>query len=201
MELRRTLESRRMTRDFLADEVPTPLIDDLVGLASRAPSAGKAQGWSLLRLTGAAKADFWSLSLPNERRADFAWPGLLRAPVVMLSFADATAYLERYSEPDKAHTGLGESTDRWGAPYWTIDASMATMSLLLAAHDAGLGALFFAVFNGVDDVRRRFGVPEGQQLLGAIALGWPNGTSAVRAGRSASRPRATIADIVHDDAW
>ena len=190
-----------MTRDFSEADVPAELIDDLVRLASRSPSAGKTQGWSLLVLSGSSRDDFWNLSLPVDKRPTFAWPGLLRAPVVALSFADPAAYVARYAEPDKAHTGLGEGVDRWGAPYWTIDASMATMALLLAAHDAGLGALFFAVFNSTDEIRRHFGVPEGLQLLGAVALGWPNTESVERRGASSSRPRRAAADIVHRNHW
>lgn len=201
MELRRALETRRMTRDFSDDDVPTSLIDDLVDLASRSPSAGKTQGWSLLVLGGSARDEFWDLSLPIEKRSTFAWPGLLRAPFVALSFADPAAYVNRYAEPDKVHTGLGEGIDRWGAPYWTIDASMATMALLLAAHDVGLGALFFAVFNSTAEIRQRFGVPDDLELLGAVALGWPNTAAAPRRGASSSRPRRTAADIVHRDHW
>ena len=201
MELRRAIETRRMTRDFSDSPVDEALLADLVDLASRAPSAGKTQGWSLLVLTGAARDAYWDLSLPLERRGTFAWPGLLRAPVVALSFADPDAYVARYAEPDKAHTGLGGGVDKWGAPYWTIDASMATMSLLLAAHDAGLGALFFAVFNGAAEIRSRFKVPDSLQLLGAVALGWPNTTDAVRPGVSASRPRRRAGDIIHRDHW
>lgn len=201
MELRRAVETRRMTRDFADRDVEAGIIDELVDLASRAPSAGKTQGWSLLVLTGESRDAFWDLSLPAEKRAGFAWPGLLRAPVVALSFADADAYVARYAEPDKAHTGLGGGVERWGAPYWTIDASMATMTLLLAAHDAGLGALFFAVFNGADEIRNRFGVPERLQLLGAVALGWPAEVSDARQGVSASRPRRRPADIVHRNHW
>ncbi len=201
MELRRALETRRMTRDFIEDAVPLALIDDLVGLASRSPSAGKTQGWSLLVLTDSSRGEFWDLSLPADRRPTFAWPGLLRAPVVALSFADPGAYVARYAEPDKAHTGLGEGVERWGAPYWTIDASMATMALLLAAHDAGLGALFFAVFNSTEEIRRHFGVPDELQLLGAVALGWPNEASGQRRGVSSARPRRTAADTIHHNHW
>lgn len=190
-----------MTRDFGDADVPAELFDDLVRLASRSPSAGKTQGWSLLVLSGSSRDEFWNLSLPVDKRPTFAWPGLLRAPIVALSFADPAAYVARYAEPDKAHTGLGEGVDRWGAPYWTIDASMATMALLLAAHDAGLGALFFAVFNAADEIRRHFGVPDGLQLLGAVALGWPNSESVERRGVSASRQRRDAADIVHRNHW
>ena len=202
MELRRAIETRRMTRDFAETEVTDDLVAELVDLASRAPSAGKTQGWSLLVLRDDARRQFWDLSLPADRREGFAWPGLLRAPVVALSFADPDAYVARYSEPDKAHTGLGVGVDKWGAPYWTIDASMATMTLLLAAHDAGLGALFFAVFNGADEIRRHFGVPDSLQLLGAVALGHPaSATRDERRGVSASRPRRRANDIIHPNRW
>lgn len=201
MELRRVLETRRMTRDFSDDDVSMEILDDLVHLASRSPSAGKTQGWSLLVLSGSSRDEFWNLSLPVDKRPTFAWPGLLRAPIIALSFADPGAYVARYAEPDKAHTGLGDGVDRWGAPYWTIDASMATMALLLAAHDAGLGALFFAVFNSTAEIRRHFGVPDDLQLLGAVALGWPNTESVARRGASSSRPRRAAADIVHRNHW
>lgn len=202
MELRRAIETRRMTRDFAETEVTDDLVAELVDLASRAPSAGKTQGWSLLVLRDDARRQFWDLSLPADRREGFAWPGLLRAPVVALSFADPDAYVARYSEVDKAHTGLGVGVDKWGAPYWTIDASMATMTLLLAAHDAGLGALFFAVFNGADEIRRHFGVPDSLQLLGAVALGHPaSATRDERRGVSAARPRRRANDIIHPNRW
>jgi nitroreductase len=201
MDLRRALESRRMTRDFTDAPVAPEIIDDIIGLASRSPSAGKTQGWSLLVLTDGSRDEFWDLSLPAAKREAFAWPGLLRAPVIALSFADPDAYVARYAEADKAHTGLGAGVDRWGAPYWTIDASMATLALLLAAHDAGLGALFFAVFNATDEIRRHFGVPENLQLLGALALGWPNSAATSRRGVSSSRPRRGPSEIVHLNGW
>jgi nitroreductase len=202
MELRRAIETRRMTRDFAEAEVTDDLVAELVDLASRAPSAGKTQGWSLLVLRDDARRQFWDLSLPADKREGFAWPGLLRAPVVALSFADPDAYVARYSEADKAHTGLGVGVDKWGAPYWTIDASMATMTLLLAAHDAGLGALFFAVFNGADEIRRHFGVPDSLQLLGAVALGHPaSAPRDERRGVSAARPRRRANDIIHPNRW
>ncbi len=202
MELRRAIESRRMTRDFADTDVAEAVVSDLVDLASRAPSAGKTQGWSLLVLRDDARLRFWDLSLPADKRGGFAWPGLLRAPVVALSLADPNAYVDRYSEPDKAHTGLGKDVDAWGAPYWTIDASMATMALLLAAHDAGLGALFFAVFNEADAIRREFGVPDALQLLGAVALGHPvSANGDARRGVSAPRSRRRASDIIHANRW
>lgn len=189
-----------MTRAFVPTPVAPEVIDELVDLASRAPSAGKAQGWHLVVLEGADTARFWDRTLPVERRDGFAWPHLLDAPVIALPFADPAAYVERYAEPDKARTGLGAGTDAWPTPYWTIDAAMAVMTLLHAAEAQGLGALFFAVFNGAEAVRAELDAPERLQLLGAIALGYP-APGAQRVGRSAARPRRTAAEIIHRGGW
>ncbi|MEL6889979.1 MAG: nitroreductase family protein, partial [Actinomycetota bacterium] len=169
-------------------------------LASWAPSAGKTQGWRLLVLTGDDVTRYWQLTLPTERRSSFRWAQLLDAPVIALPFADPAAYVERYAEPDKARTGLGDGVDAWSTPYWTIDASMAVMTLLLAAEDVGLGALFFGVFDHEPAVREAFGVPDGPQLLGAIALGWPL-SSDRGGGRSARRPRLEPDQIIRRGRW
>ncbi len=195
-----------MTRAFSPEPVPPDLLLHLVDLASRAPSAGKAQGWDLLVLTGDDVARYWDITLPEERRAGFRWQQLLDAPVLALPFADPAAYVSRYAEPDKARTGLGESAEAWSTPYWTIDASMAVMTLLLAAEDAGLGALFFGVFDHEPEVRAAFGVPDGPVLLGAIALGRPLAAAdttadAAASGRSAARARRRPEEIVRWGRW
>jgi nitroreductase len=77
---------------------------------------------------------------------------------------------------------------------------MAVMTLLLAAEDRGLGALFFAVSRNEDVLRAKLGVPAGLQLLGAIALGWPS-VAEERVGRSAARRRRAPDEIVHRNRW
>jgi nitroreductase len=200
VEFVRVVRTRHMTRSFANTAVPRSTINELLDLAVRAPSAGKTQGWSVLVLENEDVQTFWDLSLPVEKRENFAWPHLLDAPIIMLPFADAQAYADRYAEPDKSHTGLGASVEAWPTPYWTIDASFAVMTLLLGAHDMGLGSLFFAVFNGEEKVRSHFGVPHSQQLIGAIALGWPR-EEQERAGRSASRQRRTADEVAHFGRW
>ena len=96
---------------------------------------------------------------------------MLDAPIIALPLADASAYTARYAEPDKARTGLGAGADAWPVPYWTVDTSMAVMTFLLAAQDAGLGALFFGVFRNEAALRVELGIPADLELLGAIALG------------------------------
>jgi nitroreductase len=190
--------SRKMVRAFQKKSVDAELLNRIVEIASWAPSAGKAQGWHLLVLQNEDTNRFWNVTLPKEKRASFRWQHLLDAPVIALAFADPNAYLERYSEPDKASTKLGSSTESWPTPYWTVDASFATMQLLLAAHDVGLGALFFGVFSGEQKLRSDFNVPEQMQLIGAIALGWPIPEKATEKGASARRPRRKPSEIIHE---
>lgn len=184
-----------MTRAFRPDPLAPGTLERLVDLASRAPSAGKTQGWHLVVLEGDDTDRFWDITLPAERRSTFRWQRLLDAPVVALPFADSAAYVARYGESDKATTGLGDGVEAWPTPYWTVDASMAIMTLLLAAEDEGLGALLFGVFRNDDVLRRELDVPDTWQLLGAIALGWPS--EQAESGRSAARPRRRPDEIIH----
>lgn len=196
------VRSRRMTRAFRPDPLPEGMLDELVDLASRAPSAGKTQGWHVVALEGDDTATFWDITLPPERRATFRWQRLLQAPVILLPLADPQAYVDRYAEPDKAATGLGEGTGAWPVPYWTIDASMAVMTLLLAAEDRGVGTLLFGVFRGERELRDRLGIPDHLELLGAVAIGHPDtDRSDGTAGRSASRPRRSPIEIIHRGRW
>lgn len=197
------VRNRRMTRAFDPAPLATGVLDDMVDLASRAPSAGKAQGWHLVVLEGDDTTVFWDTTLPAVRRDSFRWQQLLSAPVIALPFADAKAYTDRYAEPDKIQTGLGAGPDAWPVPYWTIDASMSVMTLLLAAENLGLGALFFGVFRGERELRQVLGIPPGLELLGALAIGRPASGSGddTNPGRSADRRRRQPGEIIHRGRW
>lgn len=187
-----------MTRAFAPQPIDRDVLGEIVALASRAPSAGKTQGWHLVVLEGPDTERFWSASLPVDRRERFAWPQLLAAPVIAVVLSDPQAYVARYREDDKAATGLGESTDAWPAPFWTIDAAMAAMTMLLAAEDRGLGALLFGVFHHEAEVRTALQIPDSLEIVAAIALGHPLESPA---GRSASRRRRSPDEIIHWGRW
>ena len=193
------VRSRRMSRSFSDQTVEISIITSCIDLARRAPSAGNSQGWHVLLLENESTQRYWDVALPAARREGFAFPLLLKAPVVVLSLCDPTAYLERYSESDKKATGLGEGVEKWPAPYWTIDASFATMTFLLALEDVKLGALFFAHSNE-EGLRKEFNIPDHIQILGTIAIGHEiKGQN--RQGRSADRIRRTVESIIHQKNW
>lgn len=199
MEFQEVVRGRRMTRAFARTAVPHQILEHCIDLALRAPSAGKAQGWHVLMFANEETMQYWDIALPEPDRQSFAFPSLLNAPVIMLSLADTEAYLSRYSEPDKTHTGLGASLDIWPAPYWTIDASFSTMTLLHALHDQSVSSLFFAHARE-PELRSAFGIPDSVQILGVIAAGYPK-DAPQREGRSAQRPRRSPQEIIHHLRW
>lgn len=188
-----------MTRNFLPDALAPGTADELVDLARRSPAAGNADGVSYLVLSGEAVQKYWDTTLSAERRASFPWPGLLHAPLLVVVWANPDAYTSRYAEPDKAHSGLGAGADAWATPYWFVDGGMASMALLVAAEERGLGALFFGVFDHEEAVRAAFGVPHQWRAVGAMAIGHPAETQ--RKSRSARRGLPPLEGVLHRNGW
>ena len=200
MEFREVVTGRRMCRSFSTEAIAPDVLDRVLDAGRRAPAAGNTAGTHLVVFVGPEEtARYWDVTLPAERRAGFRWPRLLDAPVLVLPLADPAAYVARYGEDDKARTGLGAGEEAWPTPYWTVDTAFAAMSILLAAEDEGLGALFFGIFHQADAVLAALDVPAGLEPIGAIALGHPAGDDAP--GRSAGRGRPTPAEFVHRGGW
>ncbi|HRW38335.1 MAG: nitroreductase family protein [Acidimicrobiales bacterium] len=199
MELRDAVRGRRMVRAFADAPVAPELLDELIDLARRAPSAGNVAACRFLVLDEPDDvARYWDATLPAERRAGFRWPGLVAAPALVVVAVRPASYPERYAEPDKAATGLGEGQDRWAVPYWWVDAGAAAEHLLLGAVDAGLGACLFGLFDHEPAVADAFGVAEGWRLVATVALGWP---APDEPGRSAHRPRPPLDEVRRRGRW
>jgi len=189
---------RRMVRNFDSRPLSRELVISLIDTSRRAPSAGNTQGWRFLVLDGPDVGRYWNTTLPEERRASFPWPGLLRAPALVIPLVDPTAYVARYDEPDKRRTGLGQHQGAWSVPYWFVDGGAAVMLLLLAATDAGLGALLFGMFDHTDAVKAEFGVPSELLPIGTVALGHP---APDRSSHSTQRPRELTEDLITWGGW
>jgi nitroreductase len=197
MEFQDVIRRRRMVRNFSDRPVPAEVVDHILDNARRAPSAGFSQGFGFLVLEGAEHVGkFWDATFPAGQRDGFRWQGLFRAPVIVVPCSDKGAYLDRYAEPDKGWSDRDEG--RWPVPYWDVDTAFATMSILLSAVDAGLGALFFGIFHGLPALRAGFGIPEHITPIGAVALGWPEPDEP---SPSLARGRRPIDEVVHRGRW
>lgn len=177
------------------------LLRELLDQARRTPSAGNSQGVEFLVLDDLeAVRSYWDVTLPKSSRKNFAFPGLLQAPALVIPFGVPKRYLDRYSEPDKQKSTLGKSTEEWLVPYWLVDASFAAMALQLLIIEAGLRCCFFGLFENEIKVKRKFGVPEDVCAVGTIAIGHPS-LQGDRPGASIKRDRRNIDEIIHQKFW
>jgi nitroreductase len=201
VELAEAASRRRMVRSFSGAAPDSALLERLLRLALRAPSAGNTRGWDAVVLEGPKQTEaFWrATTTPAWRARSARWPGLRRAPVVIAMFAHPQAYLERYREPDKAASGLGAGTEAWPVPYWHVDTGMAVLLLLLGAVDLGLAACFIGNFRGEDALRRALGVPGERRYVGAVLIGEAGGDDPP--SRSSARPRRSAEEVFHRGGW
>ncbi|MGH7894787.1 MAG: nitroreductase family protein [Candidatus Binatia bacterium] len=170
--LERLLGSRRMVRRFKPHPVSTATVRRLLAAAVRAPSAGHTQPWSFVVVRD------------RERRVELGRAAhrqmfVAEAPVVIVACVDESCPKARY----------GERGERYGV----IDTAFASMCLLLAVVEAGLGACFVGAFEDAD-VARLLRLPEHVRPLAVIPIGYP----AESPSRMRLRP---LRDVVHRERW
>jgi nitroreductase len=198
MEFRDAVRRRRMVRRYVDQPLPEGLVDELAAVALRAPSAGFTQAVSLLICESETdRESFWSAAAPEGAGR---WLEAMRtAPALLQFWTSERAYLDRYAEPDKGWTDRDPA--RWSAPYWWVDAGMASMLTLLAAVDSGLGASFFGIpADRIPAVRAAFDIPDEQLSVGVISAGYPDPAERP-SGSSRRRPRTARAQLIHRGRW
>jgi nitroreductase len=199
MEFRDVVRHRRMVRRFDQRPVPPEMIDRIVDVGRRAPSAGFAQGLELLVLdTPDSVATFWEVT----RDPEFGWDPddvAVGPTVIVLPLPDAGRYVERYSKPDKIEFGMDDAAN-WPVKFWEVDAAMSSMLMLLAAVDEGLGGWFFGITHGERDLLDRFGVPSDLRPIGILGFGY-RADHEEPGGSSLTRRRRALGDQVHRNRW
>ena len=196
MEFGDVVRRRKMVRTFESGRVDPSIVERILRHGQRAPSAGYSQGFEFLLLEGPDQtARFWEAATADEP----VLQGVRAAPIIVIPFASKDVYLDRYAEEDKKWEDRDES--RWPVPYWYIDAAFASMLILLSAVNEGLGALFFGLHPPtIPRVKETFGVPDGWDPIGAIAIGHPAGEDPVRSSAH-TRRRKPFEELVHRGRW
>ena len=185
------VRQRRMVRTFTEAPIPKESLERILGNAVRGPSAGFSQGQSFLLLTEPADRErFWAVAgaAVNESAQT--------APAVIVPMSCKRVYLDRYAQPDKGWTDRDEA--RWPVPFWHIDTGMAALLILQTAVDEGLGAIYFGIVpEAVQPFRDAFGVPDDQEPIGAIAIGF----DAEQQKRDLRSKRRSVDDVLHYGRW
>ncbi|MCC4765872.1 nitroreductase family protein [Methanosarcina sp. DH1] len=149
METLEAIHTRQSIRKYTDRPVPRELVTELLRAAMSAPSAVNAQPWIFIVID--------DRKLLDEIPTFSPFAGMCReAPLAILVCGDIT--LEK-------------------APgYWVQDCSAATQNLLLAAHDAGLGAVWTGIYpmkDRIEGFRKNFDLPENVIPLALVPVGYP----------------------------
>src|SRR5919198_564568 len=142
MEFADVVRRRRMCRRFTDEDVPEDVVHRILDLGLRFPSAGHTQ-----------PQEFIVVRDPDVKqelgRAAFGQTFLADAPVVVAVVSDTKRSARRYR-------------DRGVRFYSIVDGAFASMLILLAAVDVGLGAVFVGAFDDDEIVHRdRYGTLAG----------------------------------------
>ena len=194
MEFQDVIRKRKMVRAFTTEPLAPEVVDRLLGAANRAPSAGFSQGYAMLVLEDAKdRTAFWEAMDPDD---EYAGTPLRNAPLVVIPCSNKEIYLDRYARPDKGWTDRDEA--RWPVPFWHIDTGMAALLVLQTVVDEGLGAIYFGIVpEAVQPFRDAFGVPDDQEPIGAIAIGYDAETQK----RDLRSKRRSVEDVLHYGRW
>lgn len=149
METLAAILTRRSIREYTPQAVPDELVQKLLEAAMQAPSAGNQQPWHFIVVTDRKQMDALADALPFGKM-------LLTAPLGIVVCVDME--LEKYRG------------------FWVQDCSNATMNILLAAHDQGLGAVWVGVYpveERVEGIKQVLGLPEQIVPLCVVPVGYP----------------------------
>ena len=165
---------RRDVRRFRTDPVDEKLLDDLIEIATHAPSVGFSQPWRFVKVKSSkrrravwesfakanaqALADYGDQQKSNYVRLKLA--GLKEAPIHLAVFSD---------ESTLAGSGLGRQTMPETLRYSVV---AAVQTMWLGARAEGLGMGWVSILDPTE-VTRALDVPDGWRLVAYLDLGWP----------------------------
>jgi FMN reductase [NAD(P)H] len=195
VELSEAVKRRRMVRRYTSDGVDPGVLRAILETASRAPSAGFAQGQRFVVLSDpTTRVAVARLAGEPDFVARGFRPWLSSAPVHVVLCADRAAYLRRYAREDKVSSS---APDEWRVRYEVLDAGAALMLLLLAAVDHGLAAGFLGSHRLVG-IEELLGIPDEVLVVGLVTLGHP---APDRRSGSLDPGRVPFEERVHYDRW
>ena len=165
------ITSRRNVREFEDRPLPSEHLERILAAGRRAPSSRNWQPWDFVVVTD------------REQLTELAkvWRGAGHVANSAATIALILPHLDDAGERDRAQYDLGQ----------------ATMSMLIAAADLGIGSGHAAVADQ-DQARRVLGFPEDRYAAYLIDLGYP----ADRPLRPVRNPnRRPFSEVVHRDRW
>jgi len=191
MELLKAMESRRSIRKFKSNEVPDPVIKELLEAARLAPSGSNLQA-----------TRFVVIKSQRERmklKECTPLPFVAHAPVVIACCIDKQAFgntLARYRElmevqafagtplednalmeaSAKRRSGMDQAAVK---AYLTLNAAIAIEHIVLRAVDLGLGSCWIMMFDS-EKTKSMLGLEDRYDVVALLPIGYPDQSPAAR---------------------
>lgn len=161
MDIIEGIKGRRSIREFKAEPLPQELFEELIGLASHAPSWKNSQTVRYLVLQDQALktylADHCVLGFEQNSGIFKKAPAL----ILVTTLGKRSGY-----ERD------GSFTTSKGTHWESFDAGLATQTLCLSAYALGLGTVIMGIFDE-EAIKAKLGIPQEQKLSAVVAIGYP----------------------------
>ncbi|MCR5251737.1 MAG: nitroreductase family protein [Lachnospiraceae bacterium] len=161
MTTKEVILGRRSIRKYSDKPVDDSLLQEIVEEASYAPS------WKHTQITRYICVKDAALKDRIAQEGTTIWPGngdiIRQAPVLT-----AVCVVKNRSGFERDGSFSTKREDRWEF----FDAGIASQTFCLAAYEHGLGSVILGLFD-IETVSKLLEVPEGQELIALIPLGYP----------------------------
>ena len=171
MEVFEAISTRRSVRSFQHGEVSDETIEKLLRAAMLAPSAGNQQPWKFIVVRDRARLD----GIPSFH-----------------------PYSRMINQVSVAVIVCGDPSGKKWPDLWPQDCSAAVQNLLLAARDAGLGAVWTGVYPLEDRMagcRKLFDIPDTVFPFAVIPIGYPKDFEAAFKKMDRYKPELVYRDV------
>ena len=163
MDAQTCILTRRSVRKFTQEPVDHALLEQVFSLAAYAPSWKNTQISRYLAIEDPAVqntiAEEYCLTGANN-------PSIIKGAPLLV----AQTFVKARSGYERDGTYTTDREDGW--QYY--DCGIAAQTFCLAAHDLGLGTVIMGVFDR-KRLQEYLQVPEDQELMALIAVGYPDG--------------------------
>jgi len=201
------IKTRMSIRGFKPERVPKDILMEVINTAKWSPSYKNTQPWELIVLSGAKKEALSKMLVeilengtkpcPDIPEPE-SWPDAEGRRIADLMKRRAEASGIDLNDPDVLKKAKKANFRFYGAPHafylfqdaslapWSLfDLGLFAQSLMLAAHDRGLGTVPQAFATDyAQDIKKFLGIPATKRLVLGISIGYPDRESPANAFRT-----------------
>ncbi len=158
-EIMKVIKERRSVRNFEDKPVPEELIQTVLEAVQWTPSWANTQCWEIVVIKDPEVKARVQAAVPKSNPA---FKSIVNAPVVL-------AMCARINDSGYYKNVVTTKFGDW----FMFDLGLATQSIVLAAHAAGLGTVIAGLFDH-DKVAEAIKMPAGHEMVTLIPMGYPS---------------------------